>query len=498
MMSLIRVSHLSFTYDGGIEPVFQDASFEWDTDWKLGLTGRNGRGKTTLLRLLMGELEYRGSIAASTGFDYFPFPTDRLQGTAGEAALAVGQCEEWRIVRECSLLGLEDEALERPFGSLSHGERAKVLLAALFSRENRYLLIDEPTNHLDMQARRQVAGYLRRQEKGFLLISHDRAFLDRCVDHVMSIERTGVLVHKGNFSTYLEEKQRREASEAAQRSKLEKEIARLSQAAGQTASWSGRAERAKYRTDSTSGSIDRGYAGHKAAKVMKRAKQMQQRSERAMEEKKGLLQNLEISEPLKLAQLPYPGDRLAELRHVTVLYGHKEALRDCSLTIRTGERLALSGPTGSGKTTLLRLLLGELSPSEGEVILGSHLQISYVPQDTSAMTGGVREYARRAGVEESLYLALLRKLGFSRALFERDLAQLSAGQRKKAAIARSLCERAHLHIWDEPLNYIDVISRMQIEELIVQCRPTLVFVEHDEAFVQRVATEICHLGRADG
>ena len=109
------------------------------------------------------------------------------------------------------------------------------------------------------------------------------------------------------------------------------------------------------------------------------------------------------------------------------------------------------------------------------------------------MSGGVREYARRAGVDESLYLTILRKLDFSREQFERDLAELSAGQRKKAALARSLCERAHLHIWDEPLNYIDVFSRMQMEQLILRSRPTLVFIEHDEAFCRRVATRTYEL-----
>lgn len=351
--------------------------------------------------------------------------------------------------------------------------------------------MDEPTNHLDMQARRQVAGYLRRKD-GFLLISHDRAFLDCCVDHVMSIERTCVLVHKGDFTTFLEEK-RREESEAAQKCKLEKEIARLTQAAGQTVSWSGRAERAKYHNDRSESSIDRGYVGHKAAKVMRRAKQLQRRSEQAVKEKQSLLRDLETTESLKLVQLDYPAGRMAELRHVTMRFSNKTALSDCSLTIESGERVALWGPNGSGKSTLLRLLMGELAPSEGTVRLGSRLHISYVPQDTSSMSGGVREYARRAGVDESLYLTILRKLDFSREQFERDLAELSAGQRKKAALARSLCERAHLHIWDEPLNYIDVFSRMQMEQLILRSRPTLVFIEHDEAFCRRVATRTYEL-----
>ncbi len=487
-MALIQVSHLRFSYDGGAEFVFDDVSFELDTGWRLGFTGRNGRGKTTFLRLLMGEYEYSGTISPQVACDYFPFPVAEDGLCARAVGEAVGQCEPWRLSRECSLLGVEEEALERPFGSLSHGERAKVLLASLFCRENRYLLLDEPTNHLDMQARRQVADYLRRKN-GFLLVSHDRAFLDRCVDHVLSLERTCVLVHKGDFTTFLENKQRRESYEAAQKAKLEKEISRLSDAAGQTAGWSGQAEQAKYHTDHAGLRPDRGYVGHKAAKVMKRAKQLQRRSERALEEKKGLLKDLETAEPLKLTQLDYPFGPLADIRHASVYYSNRAAIRDISLTIEKGDRVAVCGPNGAGKSTLLRLLTGELSPCEGTVRLGSRLQISFVPQDTSSLTGRVRDYAREADVDESLYFTILRKLGFSRGQLEGSLDAFSAGQRKKAALARSLCERAHLHVWDEPLNYMDLTARLQIEELILQCRPTMVFVEHDEAFCNRVATK---------
>ena len=118
----------------------------------------------------------------------------------------------------------------------------------------------------------------------------------------------------------------------------------------------------------------------------------------------------------------------------------------------------------------------------------SGLTISYVPQDTSGVRGNLREFARTAGADLTLLLAILRKLDFPRSQFEKDLAEWSAGQKKKALIARSLCESAHLYLWDEPLNYLDVWSRMQVEDLLLEFRPTLVFVEHDEAFRRKVAT----------
>ena len=124
---------------------------------------------------------------------------------------------------------------------------------------------------------------------------------------------------------------------------------------------------------------------------------------------------------------------------------------------------------------------------------GSRLVISYVPQDSSFLRGSISAYARSSGVDESLMRAILHKLGFVRAQFDRDLSEFSAGQKKKVLIARSLCEPAHLHVWDEPLNYIDVISRMQIEELLLGSAPTLLFVEHDRVFCDRIASKIIEL-----
>lgn len=145
-MSLIDIKNLSFAYDGSAEKVFDNVSFQIDTGWRLGFTGRNGRGKTTFLKLLMGELEYTGSISTSVSFDYFPIVLHDTARPAAEAlAEVVSDGEEWRLRREMAMLGLDEALLDRPFDSLSGGERTKLQLAAMFTNENDFLLIDEPT-----------------------------------------------------------------------------------------------------------------------------------------------------------------------------------------------------------------------------------------------------------------------------------------------------------------------------------------------------------------
>lgn len=492
-MSLIDISHLTFAYDGSYEPVFEDCSLQLDTDWRLGLIGRNGRGKTTLLRLLMGEWRFQGRIASPVAFDYFPFPvSDPEEDGRTVAGTLRPDLEEWRLLRELNLLGLDEGVLYRPFCTLSNGERTRFLLALLFVGDHRFLLIDEPTNHLDGEGRALVAAYLAKK-KGFLLVSHDRAFLDRCVDHVLVFQKTGLEVQKGNFSTWWENQRRRDAFELAQRARLKKEIRRLDEAAKRTATWSDAVEKTKYAARSGGLKPDRGYVGHKAAKLMKRSKAVSDRRQQALEETNGLLKDLETAEPLKLRPLTHPQRRLLEGKELTVDYGEGPVCPPVSFTVEQGERIALSGRNGAGKSSLLKLFYGEEIPCSGSLWRAGGLVISYVSQDTSFLKGDLKAFARESGIDESLFKAILRKLGFSRTQFEKDMGDYSEGQKKKVLLARSLCQPAHLYLWDEPLNFIDIYARMQMEELILAARPTMVFVEHDKAFTETVATRILSL-----
>ncbi|MCS7460536.1 Lsa family ABC-F type ribosomal protection protein [Paenibacillus doosanensis] len=492
-MSTITVSNLTFAYDGSYDNIFDHVSFQIDTDWKLGFTGRNGRGKTTFLHLLLGKYEYSGTISAQVSFDYFPFHVeDKEANTLDVVEQIIPDYQHWELMRELSLLKVSEDVLYRPFQSLSNGEQTKVLLAALFLKENSFLLIDEPTNHLDLHARKLVSDYMR-TKRGYIVVSHDRAFLDNCVDHILSINKTDIEIQRGNFSDWWENKQRQDQYELAQNDKLRKDIKRLSEAADRTSHWSHEVEKTKNGTRNSGSKVDKGYVGHKAAKMMKRSKSLESRQQSAIEEKSALLKNIEGSESLKISQLAYHKSQLAELEHISIHYGDRTVCRDVSFSIEQGQRIALMGPNGSGKSSILKLICGEDICYCGTFRKGSQLKISYVSQDTSHLQGNLTDYAKSAGIDESLFKAILRKLDFSRTQFEKDMASYSGGQKKKVLIAKSLCENVHLHIWDEPLNFIDVISRMQIEELLLEHSPTILFVEHDSEFCKRIATKTVEL-----
>nr|WP_092074726.1 ABC-F type ribosomal protection protein [Dendrosporobacter quercicolus]NSL49848.1 ABC-F type ribosomal protection protein [Dendrosporobacter quercicolus DSM 1736]SDN11258.1 lincosamide and streptogramin A transport system ATP-binding/permease protein [Dendrosporobacter quercicolus] len=492
-MSVISVSNLTFAYDGSYDNIFENVSFQIATDWKLGFTGRNGRGKTTFLNLLLGRYEYRGVISANVNFVYFPFEVaNKDSNTLDVIAGIYPDYLHWEVVRELTLLQVAEDVLYRPFELLSQGEQTKVLLAVLFVQENSFLLIDEPTNHLDLAARRVVSDYLS-SKRGFILVSHDREFLDHCVDHILSINKTNIEIQKGNFSSWWKNKELQDNFELTENEKLRRDITRLSTAARRTAQWSDQTEQTKLGTKNSGVKPDKGYIGHKAARMMKRSKTIEARQQSVVEQKSKLLKNIESAERLKISPLNFHAGRLAELDHVSIFYGGKPACENVSFTIAQGDRIALCGKNGSGKSSLIKLICGEPITYTGTFRTASQLKLSYVSQDTSRLSGSLTNYAANHRIDESLFKAILRKLDFSRVQFEKDLADFSGGQKKKVLIAKSLCEKAHLYIWDEPLNFIDVVSRMQIEELLLEYSPTILFVEHDSAFCKNIATELVQL-----
>ena len=510
-MAQLQISNLDFTYEGSSDPVFEDLSVMIDTSWKLGLIGRNGKGKTTLLRLLMGRYEYRGSIQRPTEFDYFPYevrPED-LEKTAAELAERWKPAVEfWQISVQMNLIGMDQECLFRPFGTLSHGERTRVMLAVLFADENEFLLIDEPTNHLDSSAREIVKNYLA-GKKGFLLVSHDRDLLDAVVDHVLVLNRKTIEVQAGNFTSWWENKEKNDAFALAENEKHKREIKKLHAAAERSAGWAEKNESTKIGFDPVKeperNISTRSYIGAKTKKMQSRVKSFENRIEREIEEKEGLLSDIEQVKDLKIEPLSHHKELLIHADRMTLCYDEASPIVcNLSFEVRRGERVVLAGANGSGKSSIIAAILaaagagmedeGRSCPNVcGTLETASGMVISYVNQDTSFLKGDLRAFCRERKLSESTLFAVLRHLDFERTQFGKDMREFSEGQKKKVLVAASLITPAHLYIWDEPLNFIDVFSRMQIEKMIKNFEPTMLLVEHDVRFHEEVATKIVNL-----
>ena len=482
-MSLINIKDLTFGYDGTDVLLFSNVNIGIDTTWRLALAGRNGRGKTTFFKLLKGELDHEGEISGVPMTVSFP-------------SREIPDVPEWKIRKELNQMGADPDIMYRPFETLSGGERTKLMLAALFSAEDAYPLIDEPTNHLDLEGREAVASYLA-GKSGFIMISHDREFLDRCTDHTLVITKTGLELVNASYSVWWDNNEARMESEQSRNDQLKKEMSSLESAMKKNAQWSAKAESSKNRAHASSkvqeDHFRRAYEAEKARKLMSLSKNLQNRNEKKLQEKQSLLKDLEKTEKLKITGSDHHSRTPVIFKDVTVMRDGMPVVCGLDMEIRKGEKTALLGPNGSGKSTVMKYIrkLGDCEDEGitaiGDISIAKGLKISYVSQDTSGLNGNVNEIGDLSYDDRTLFNTILVKMGFTPDMLRRDVQSLSLGQKKCVLIALSLCEHADLYIWDEPLNYIDIYMRKEIERLVKESDITMLFVEHDRSFEQAVA-----------
>ncbi len=494
-MSQIEVKNLTFSYEGSYENIFDNVSFSFDTNWKIGFIGRNGRGKTTFLNLLLNKLKYEGQINHSVNFEYFPCDIQNKDNLTIDVLSEIyPDYELWKVLKLTSELKLKDECFYEKFSSLSNGEQTKFLLAILFTKEDVFLLIDEPTNHLDYETRECIKDFLGKR-KGFIVVSHDRDFLDSCVDHIISINKNNIDIQKGNFSSWWQNKQNEDNFELKKNEDLRKSIEKLKESSRRIKTWGDKVEKTKNGTRVGGLKVDKGAVGHKAVKMMKRSKAIETRRNKEISEKEKLLKNIDYQEDLFVtnSQKIKSDKSLIELKDVSIFYSDKKVVNNFSLSLSSGDRVALIGENGSGKSSILRLIIGKNINFTGNLYKDSKLKFSFISQNFENLNGCIDDFIVENNLNRTEFYTLLIKLGLNRNQFSKNISNLSLGQKKKLLIAKSLCEKSNIYIWDEPLNYIDVISRIQIENLIKENNLTMIIVEHDIAFIKSVANKIYKL-----
>lgn len=490
-MTTINIKNLTFGFDSQEQLLFDRTNLTIDTTWKLGLLGRNGRGKTTLLRLLQNQLPYSGEINHGQTFVYFPLTIHDPQQLTYHVLQESGDVELWRLERELNLLQTAPDVLWRPFDTLSGGEQTKVRLARLFVDEENFPLIDEPTNHLDITSRGHVASYLQ-QKTGFIVVSHDRQFIDDAVDHVLAIEKSQLVLYKGNYTIYETQKQQKDAYEQEQNKKIKKEIGRLQQTAAEKAEWSRGRERDKLGSPNKKGSggiFDTGAIGARAARTMKRSKAIVKRMDDQIQEKSSLLKDIEHIDPLKMYPLTSHHDVLLQAENLQLSY-ERPLFEPITFALRHKERLGIEGPNGSGKSSLIQAVFGQFAGQvTGNMQLAHNIKVSRVRQNYEDNQGTLALFAEEKGIAYQDLLSNLKKLGLERSVFHTPIEKMSMGQRKRVELAKSLATPADLFIWDEPLNYLDVFNQQQLAEVIALVEPTMVIVEHDRYFLDQVTTK---------
>ena len=470
------------------KPLFDNANFELDTSWRLGLLGRNGRGKTTLFKLLQNKLSYTGTLNVSVPLAYFPQPLGDQTKLALYCLQETGNFLEWELKRELKLFKISEDLLWQPFNTLSGGEQTKLMLCALFCQADHFFLLDEPTNHLDLAGRKELVAYLKQKKQGFIIASHDRTFLNQTIDHTLVIERSQVRLENGDLASYEMQKKRRDSHDIQQNAKTRHELKRLKQAALTKENWASQAERQKQNNSHA----DKGFIGRRATKVMKRATALKSRAEEQIKQKETQLKNLEVSEPLSLNYRPTHKQVLVEAKDFTLAY-EKQLFSPLNFEVKAGEIVVLKGNNGSGKTSLFQALLKSSKATvSGELSLNTQ-NISVVRQNFSTDRGTLKEFAQKRELDYTLLLTLLKKLGFERHTFDVLLENMSLGQQKKVQLAASLATPAELYLWDEPLNYLDTYNQDQLLTLLQETKPALLVIEHDQNFIDQIADTIVKL-----
>lgn len=501
-MSNIKISNLSFKYSDSIENIFNNLNLDLDSSWKLGLVGRNGRGKTTFLNLLQGKLQGTGAIQSKLEFNYFPLNVKNKEQLTLYALEEHVQFDQWELERELNLMQVDTNLIWRPFNTLSGGEQTKVLLALSFINKDAFPLIDEPTNHLDEKSRIQVVRYLQKYSQGYIVVSHDRDFLNQITNHILAIEHTEIHLYQGNYASYEDTKEKRDKFNQEKNEKLRGQIKALNESRQRIKGYSLQSEnnkKASAHKNEIHADINKGFFGHKAAKIMKRSKNIERRMDKDIQDRKGLMTNVESVPELEMNFQPNYHSTLLETRHLDLKVKDKKLFKDLNLIIRNRGIVSLEGKNGAGKSTFLKSILNKSTDVtyQGILNLTNGLRVSYLPQDFVEYSGTLAEFSQKEHLSYEKILNVLRKMGFPRSSFETRIEEMSIGQQKRVSIAKSLVKEADFYLWDEPANYLDVFNQDQLIDVLRKTKPAMLLVEHDEYFISQVASKRIELKIVD-
>jgi len=507
----ISVTDLTIEFEVG-KKILDGLTFQVDQGERVGLLGRNGAGKTTLLRILTGQLHadegtariapgkgvglisqipvypagYTVEDVLRTAFDHLKAMEAELtelsehMDTASRSDLerydkltaafeaGGGYDIETDLSKVCNGLDIPPEMRAQPFEALSGGEKTRINLARLILGDTEILLLDEPTNHLDLHATEWLEDYLSRYKGTVLAISHDRWFLDKVVERCVEIKNGKAEFYAGNYSFYVEEKERRFQEQLRQYEKEQAKLEQLQEAADKMRLWA--------------------FMGND--KLYKRAINMERRMERIQTTDRP---TKERKMTMGFGEREFRGDEVLTVKDLSMAFGERRLFSDVDLEVSGGERIALLGDNGTGKSTFVKLLLGELEPTAGKIRFGPTVRIGYLPQMVTF------DRPERSLVDTLIYdldcstqeaRDRLAAFNFRGEDVFKEVSALSGGERSRLKLCELMSRKINLLILDEPTNHLDVDSRDWIEEAVRSYEGNLLFVSHDRWFIHEFAQRI--------
>ncbi|MDB6453394.1 ABC-F family ATP-binding cassette domain-containing protein [Falsirhodobacter sp. 20TX0035] len=470
---LLQLNEISLTWGG--DPIFDGLSLVVQPGDRVALVGRNGSGKSTLMKVMAGLVEVdkgERTLAPGVTTGYMEQDPD-LSGyeTLGDfAAAGLPEGEEYRVAMVAEGLKLNPETR---IDAASGGEKRRAALARLLAAEPELMLLDEPTNHLDIQAIEWLEDHLKSTRAGYILISHDRAFLKALTKATLWIDRGAVRRREQGFDGFEEWREATWAEEDEARHKLDRKI---------------KAE-ARWAVEGISARRKRNQGRLRALADMKadRASQIRRQGTAALELESG----------------PTSGKRVIEAKEITKTFGHRVILQPFDIRVQRGDRVAFVGPNGAGKTTLLKMLTGEIAPDSGTVTLGSNLQMAVFDQTRAQLDGNATLWENLTGdpllgvsgrADQVMVrgtprhvVGYLKDFLFDDAQMRAPVRSLSGGEKARLLLARIMARESNLLVLDEPTNDLDVETLDLLQDVLGEYDGTVLLVSHDRDFIDRVA-----------
>jgi ATP-binding cassette subfamily F protein uup len=477
-MALISLQEVSLGFGGPL--LLEDVNLQIEPGEWVGLLGRNGMGKSTLLKLVSGDiLPHRGSIARQQNIRVAYLPQEVPQGLSGRVADIVesgleevnqGKLDDehrWQrqhqVEKIISRMALDPEA---SFDVLSAGMKRRVFLARGLVRNPDLLLLDEPTNHLDIAAIDWLEDFLKRWGGTLLFVTHDRVFLQRLTTRIVELDRGHLYDWDCDYSTFVQRKEAMLSAEQTENALFDKKLAQEEQ-------WIRKGIEA--RRTRNEGRV----------RALKRLREMRKERREQVGKVRMQIQSENRS-----------GRLVIEAENVSYSVGGRQIVRDFSTTIQRGDKIGIIGPNGSGKTTLLRILMGELKPDSGELSHGTNVEMSYFDQLRAQLdesksildnVGQGRDTITINGKARNL-MGYLEDFLFTRERVKAPISALSGGERNRLLLARLFAQPANLLILDEPTNDLDIETLEVLEDLLLDYEGTLLLVSHDRAFLNNLVT----------
>jgi ATP-binding cassette subfamily F protein uup len=507
-MALLSLNNLSFTYS---KPnLLENITLHIERGERIGLVGRNGAGKSTLMKLIAGTLRPDdGSVdvqakalitrldqevpdggnrtafeMAADGFGPLAQAvchyrnlghkmheghtlTSQEAAAYDEASHQIADADEWSAAdRLDDLLKEMQLPADTPYASLSAGMKRRVLLAGAMIRRPDILLLDEPTNHLDIESIVWLQGFLKRFEGTLIFVTHDRVFLQDIANRIIEVDRGRVFDWTCDYQTFLKRRDQLLAAEAEENAQFDKKLAEEERWIRQGI---------KARRTRNEGRV----------RVLKQMREERSQRRNKLGTAKMQLQDVERS-----------GALVARLEHVTHRFGDKTVIRDFSTTVFRGDKIGIVGPNGAGKSTLLRILLGQLTPTEGKVKLGTNLALGYFDQlrnqldDTKSARENISDGTDFLLIngQKRHVMGFLQDFLFSPERAHTLVNFLSGGERNRLLLAKMMSKPANILVLDEPTNDLDSETLELLEDLIPAFPGTVLLVSHDRAFLNNVVT----------